>query len=532
MVVRSPGRDIPFAQRTLPALLQWRVRRAADRPLVRFGSEQRTAAQVCDRVARFAGTLAGAEVQPGDRVAMLCSNHFEMFDAMLACTWMGAVAVPVNTAARGPQLEHVLTNAGPRLLLIDGDLVERLDVVQGAVGSLERIWTVGEDAGRTQWHGAAIEPLPAPGEPLEAHPVTPADMAAILYTSGTTGPPKGVCCPHGQFYWWGVLVGEQLGMREGDVAYTVLPLFHTNALNGFVQALINDTTFAFGLRFSASRFWSEVRAVDASVTYLLGAMVHILLKQPPAPVERAHRVRIALSPATPAEAVVEARERFGVELMDGYGSTETNLVTATTFGGPPGSMGVAAPEFEARVVDACDNELPPGTPGELVVRHREPFSMATGYFRLDDKTVEAWRNLWFHTGDRVLRDAGGAFFFVDRLNDAIRRRGENISSFEVEQALLSHRAVAAVAVVPVPSELSEDEVMAFVVPADGPAPDPVELVGHCEPRLAYFAIPRYVELVDELPLTQNGKVRKNVLRQRGTGQRTWDREAAGYQLPR
>ena len=195
-------------------------------------------------------------------------------------------------------------------------------------------------------------------------------------------------------------------------------------------------------------------------------------------------------------------------------------------------MGRIVPGFTARVADEHDEDVPSGTPGELLLRADEPFAFATGYFGMADKTVEAWRNLWFHTGDRVVRDADGFFTFLDRLKDAIRRRGENISSYEVEQVLLSHPAVAVAAVFPVKSELAEDEVMAAIVPRDGAALDPVELVRFCEPRMAYFAVPRYLEFMAALPSTENGKVQKFKLRERGITEQTWDREAAGIQLKR
>jgi crotonobetaine/carnitine-CoA ligase len=190
------------------------------------------------------------------------------------------------------------------------------------------------------------------------------------------------------------------------------------------------------------------------------------------------------------------------------------------------------PGFDARVVDEDDEEVPTGTPGELVMRAEHPFAFATGYWRMPEATVQAWRNLWFHSGDRVVRDADGYFRFLDRLHDAIRRRGENVSAWEVEQVLLHHPDVETAAVVPVPSELGEDDVMAFVVPSSGRTIDPVELVSFCEPRLAYFAIPRYVDVVAELPLTENGKVRKFLLRERGVTSSTWDRERAGVEVRR
>jgi crotonobetaine/carnitine-CoA ligase len=318
-----------------------------------------------------------------------------------------------------------------------------------------------------------------------------------------------------------------LGVRAGDVLYTCLPLFHTNALNTFVQALVAGAVFAPGPRFSASQLWRRLAESQATVTYLLGAMIHILSSREPDPFEREHRVRIALAPATPSALCEPFRERFGIELVDGWGSTEANVVLATTPVAPPGSMGSVVRGFEARVVDEHDEPVPAGAPGELVVRSDEPYAFANGYLGLPDKTLESWRNLWLHTGDRVVRDEAGWFWFVDRMKDSIRRRGENVSSYEVEAVLAAHPDVAAAAVVPTPSELGEDEVLAFVVLREGATLDPVELVRFCEPRLAYFAIPRFVELVDELPLTANGKIEKFRLRERGVSERTWDREAAG-----
>ena len=523
--------DVPFEDRTLPRLLERQAERFGDRRLVSFGGTERSYLETRAATARAAGALGAAGVGPGARVAIMCGNRVELLDTVLGCGWLGATAVPVNTALRGPQLAHVLANADPTILVADASLrAEALD--SPPPPSLERIWTLG-DLVDPPWPAVSHERFPAGGEPVDPHPARPGDTLAILYTSGTTGPAKGVCCPHAQFYWWGVLTGTHLGLREGDVLYTVLPLSHTNALNTFFQALLAGATYVVGERFSASGFWRELREADATVTYLLGAMVHILLERPPSPDDTAHRTRVVLAPATPAEQAARFTERFGVRVVDGYGSTETNLVLCNTIAGHvPGALGRIVDGFEAKVVDEEDVEVPAGTPGELVIRHREPFSVATGYYRLPEETARAWRNLWFHTGDRVVRDPNGVFHFVDRQKDAIRRRGENVSSWEVEQALLSHPDVALAAVVPVPAEVGEDEVMAFVVLQVGSNPAPADLIRHCEPRLAYFAIPRYVEFCAELPLTESGKVRKQVLRQRGVGGSTWDREAAGYVLSR
>jgi crotonobetaine/carnitine-CoA ligase len=407
-------------------------------------------------------------------------------------------------------------------------------VLVGGPGALERIRIFGEPESEG-WAGLGAEAFPPIGAApsVAPAPLAPGDTSAILYTSGTTGPAKGVCCPQAQFYWWGVNTAAVLGVDGGDILYTSLPLFHTNALNAFVQAVASGSTYFLGPRFSASRFWQRLGETDATVTYVLGAMVSILAATAPGRFDRDHRVRVALAPGTPSQLSRTFRDRFGVELVDGHGMTETNMAIGPRDGESlPGSMGRVMPGFDARVVDHIDAPVPDGTPGELVLRADEPYAFATGYWGQPDATVHAWRNLWFHSGDRVVRDGNGYFRFVDRIKDTIRRRGENISAWEVEQALLSHPDVAAAAAYPVPSELGEDEVMVCVVPRDGAEIEPLELIRHCEPLLAYFAIPRYVEIAAELPMTESGKVQKFQLRERGVGQQTWDREAVGYELRR
>ncbi|MHB1836045.1 MAG: ATP-dependent acyl-CoA ligase [Solirubrobacteraceae bacterium] len=502
-------------------------------PLLRWSGGERTYAQMQDAVARVAGTLQSAGVGPGDRVLCVSGNRVELLDLFLACGWLGASLVPINIASRGAQLVHMLTTADPLLLVAEAQQIEHLRAVNPELKALERVWCLDEPV-TGELYGRRIEMMPAPGEAAAPHPARPGDTLAVLYTSGTTGPSKGVQCPHSQFYWWGILTGRYLEISAKDTLYVVLPMFHTNALNAFWQAMLAGATYSFGRRFSASGFWSEVSAADATVTYLLGSMVQILLKRPPGPDDRRHRVRCALSPATSAPALEAFRSRFGVNrLVDGYGSTETSFVFSNYQGEyAPACMGRPVPEFECKIVGEDDSELPPGVPGELLIRPREPFSTFTGYFRMPEATVAAWSNLWFHTGDRVVLNEDGVFQFVDRLKDSIRRRGENISSVEVEDALQSHPDVAATAVVPVASELGDDEVLAFITLRDGATPDPVALVRHCETRLAYFAIPRYIEFVPALPLTESGKIRKAQLRERGVGEATWDRERAGIELRR
>jgi len=495
------------SERALPTLLERQAVRHGARVLFRAGTMVWRYADMPGLAARSAGRLVAAGIGPGDRVAILCGNRAEFLELVLGCAWAGAIAVPVNLAARGPQLRHVLENSGARLLVVEPELESALD---GATGDGLVVWRIGA--------------LPPAVAAVAAHASGPGDTLAILYTSGTTGPPKGVCCPHAQLFWWGVNSAALLGVREGDVLATALPMFHTNALNTFWQALLHGAEMVLLPRFSASGFWRDMIAARATVTYLLGAMVAILLAQPEVPEERGHGLRLALGPGVPERFHNAFLARTGVRLLDGYGSTETNFVIGTALDRQrAGWMGPVSPGFEARVVDALDEAVPDGAPGELVLRAEHPFAFATGYWGLPDATVTAWRNLRFHTGDRVVRDGDGYFRFVDRIKEAIRRRGENISAHEVEQALLAHPAVAGAAAFPVPSELGEDEVMTAVVIAPGAQVTPADLARHCEGLLPRFAVPRYLDFVSQLPLTENGKVRKAELIARGVSARTWDR---------
>ena len=521
----TQARSIPYGDRTLPRILSLQAERQGDKALIASTSRSITYAGAPDIAARCAGRLAAAGVRAGDRVIVFLPNSMELIELWFGAAWLGAVLVPVNTEFRGSQLHHALALADPALIVTNRQLLARLDDPDVRTATGARICVTGVGGGAELNCALPVDPLPPPGKPVAAHAARPGDPAAILYTSGTSGPAKGVICPHAQFFWWGVLTGEALDLDSEDVLFTTLPFFHTNALNSMWQALLAGATFTFAERFSASRFRDQAQRAGATVIYLLGAMVHILLDAPPGTGEKDHRIRVGLSPATPAHLVEQFHQRFGIRLIEGYGSTETNLVMSNVIGGyAPGTMGRVVPGFEVRIVDDCDCEVPTGTPGEMLVRHSEPFSVANGYFANPEATASAWRNLWFHTGDRVVRDEQGVYHFLDRIKDAIRRRGENISSWEVEQALLTHPDIKNAAVVGVPAQVGEEDVMAFIVPRDGTLPEPGAVIRFLEDRIARFAIPRYLELVDELPLTENGKVKKYMLKEWGVSMTTWDRD--------
>jgi crotonobetaine/carnitine-CoA ligase len=513
-------------------MLSRQAERFGDRWLFRSTDASWTFRQTRDIAAGMAARLTEAGLRPGDRVAILCGNGSALMRTYLGCAWAGIIAVPINTASRGAQLEHILKNCGARLAVVDAEFLAAVLATQRSGAPLDRLWIVGE-TGLEIPSAYLAAPMPELGEPAQPHPSRPGDTVAILYTSGTTGPSKGVCCPQAQYFWWGAHTAALLGLGTAEILLTTLPLFHTNALNSFYQAVLTGSTLVVEKRFSVSDFLASLNRHRATATFLLGAMVPMLLSRPPSEDERRHGVRVALAPGVPAEHHAAFTRRFGIAILDGYGSTETNFVIGDMPGDQrPGTMGRVRRGFQAAVLDAEDNPAPDGETGELALRPDEPFSFATGYFAMPDKTVEAWRNFWFHTGDRVVREADGRFRFLDRMKDAIRRRGENISSYEVEQVIVSHPAVANAAVFPVRSELAEDEVMAAVILQPGAALAPVELLDFCAPRMPYFSVPRFLDFVAILPTTENGKVQKFRLRERGVTAATFDSVAIGYKAKR
>lgn len=520
---------LPPAERTLPVLLTRQAQAHPDKVLVRFDDVDWTYRDTVAIAGRAAHSLRhDYGVGPSDTVVLVSHNRPEFLEIVLGAAWLGAISAPLNVAAKGEQLRHMLDNAGPRVIFVEPTLVQRVRDEAPHPGT--HIVVLGDEdvAGADgRWR------LPSPSRELPAAPVGPGDPLVILYTSGTTGVSKGVLGPHAQYYWWARHNIELLEIVPDDILLTTLPMFHTNAFNAFFQALTAGATIVYKRRFSASGFRAAIEQSEATVTYLLGAMVPIVLTTPERADDAGTTLDRVLAGGVPGEVAERFARRFGVRLTDGFASTESNFV----IGSRPherraGWMGTVRPGFHARVVDENDAELPDGTPGELLLRADHPYAFALGYHRMPEATVNAWRNLWLHTGDRVVRDGDGYFRFLDRIKDAIRRRGENISSFEVERAFLRHESVDDVAVFAVASDLAEDEVMAAVVLKSGAATTPEELLEHAQQHLAYFAVPRFIDFLSELPLTENGKVRKVVLRERGVSSSTWDREASGYEVSR
>jgi crotonobetaine/carnitine-CoA ligase len=496
--------------------------------------------EIAHRVSRGVAALG---VGPGDRVGVWLPNGPEILHASFGIYRAGAVAVFVNTGYRGIFLEHVLNNAGARSVIMAGEYLPRLAESEANLPGVERAVIVGPappDAPPLRrisiqsWD----ELVRQPADPLGV-PVSYRDVGAMMYTSGTTGPSKGVLMPHAHLYLFGQGVVDNLRVTADDVYYICMPLFHANALcMQLYGTLIAGARAVIAPQFSASRWLDEVRASAATVTNTLGVMSEFIHRQPERPEDRRHRLRLICAVPTPAEIAASFRERFGVPLIEGYGMTEVNIPLYMPLDAPyrPGSCGrVYDRYFEVRVVDPeTDEEVPRDSVGEIVVRPREPFGFMLGYNAMPERTVEAWRNFWFHTGDAGRQDSDGYFYFVDRIKDTIRRRGENLSSYEIERVLIEHPAVAEAAAVAVRSEIAggEDEVKACVVLAPGQALSPEALLDFCQTRMPHFAVPRYVEFLGALPKTPTAKVQKAILRQSGISGATWDREAAGYRVRR
>ncbi len=506
--------------RTLLGALRRAASLRGNAPAVRFvDGDDHNAHDLLKQAGRFGALFEASGVQPGDRVAILCDNEVEFLWAFFGACWIGAVPAPLNTSLRGQMLHHQLEDLGATAIVCNADTrAPILDCLGGEAVSRTIDIATDERVARMRTTPQSVTAVPA-------RPGGRTDLAMILYTSGTTGLSKGIMYSHEMAISFSDSTQWMLGYTPADIAFNCLPLFHGNSLLcTLIPAMRAGALAVIDRRFSASTYWQAVREQQATVLSLLGSMVPILLTQPPHPDDARTGARIALAVPNPSSQFHEFQDRFKLKLSSLYGMTDIGLVIGVPHDEPgrPGMCGIEHPDFECIVADDFDNPLPDGEIGELLVRPRRSFVMQMGYWRNPEATLSAWRNLWFHTGDFLRRDADGWYAFIDRKKDAIRRFGENISSFEVEVALLDHPAVAEAAVYPVPAALAEDEVMTSVVLEPGQSVAPAELLTHCEAALPYYAVPRYYRIVPALPKTQTAKVQKAELRKIGTDSATWD----------
>jgi crotonobetaine/carnitine-CoA ligase len=482
-----------------------------------------TYAELDARARAWAASLAARGVAPGDHVATMLPNTFDAHLTMLALGWLNVVEVPLNVAFTGRMLAYSLDHADATTLMVAPEFRDAVAAVEGDLAGLRRVITLDVATRPELDAGAADGALELVGPQYR-------DVHSLMFTSGTTGPSKAVITPWAVVYqFWSWVPDDALG--QGDALYCAMPLFHNSGRSAFNYAMARGARFVFRDKFSATQFWDDVRATRCVTAALVGPMTALLAAAPPRPDDGDTPLRHAiLGPMIPEMEQFEAR--FGVRVATGYGQTETGMVVTTGWDhGPWQNCGRVRKDYpwpEVRIVDEFDEPVAPGQVGELVVRSAEPWALNVGYYRMPEQTAAAWRNGWFHTGDAFRCDDDGWFYFVDRLRDTIRRRGENISSFEVETLVAEHPAVAECAAIGVPAELGEDDVMVAVIVADPDRFEPAELLDFLTPRMPKFMLPRYVEVVADLPRTEASmRVRKHELRTRGVTPETWDRDAAG-----
>jgi crotonobetaine/carnitine-CoA ligase len=528
-----------ISENVVGKLIQEKSRQHGDRVFLTFKGEKVTYEQLDSLSNRFANGFRDLGVQKGDKVAIMMVNHPNYLYAWFGAAKLGAVEVPINTAYKGDLLNHILNNSESKLLIIDASFLERLLLIKNDLKKLKKIICHGAmDKKLSESIPVPIssmdELFDGPSDPPQVE-VSPKDPVGIIYTSGTTGLSKGAVCPNNYFLHLAKLVVQLREANSQDILYTFLPLFHINAqLMTVMAALVSDAKVVLSDRFSASTFWDEMREHRVTQFNYLGAVMTILAKQEQRPGERDNTVRIAFGAACPQDVMARLEERFGLICLEGFGMTEIGIVIHDDIRARrTGSCGRVLGEFfEVRLVDDDDMEVGIGEVGEIIVRPKKPYIMMTEYYNMPDKTLEVYRNLWFHTGDYAKKDADGYFYFVDRKKDAIRRRGENISSFEVEKAINTHPKVLESAVFAVPSDLGEDEVKANIVLKPHESLPAEDLIRYCNERMAYFAVPRYLEFVEGLPKTPTNRIEKYRLRELGVTENTWDREQAGIKVTR
>jgi crotonobetaine/carnitine-CoA ligase len=539
----------PLRELTFPQVLRRQARDLPDKMFLTETADGRrfTFREIETWSNRVANALRAFGVAPGRHAGVFMGNSAEHLAVFFGIGKLGAVSVPVNTAARGELLRYYLTQSDCECVVVDAALAERLAEVLPQLPLVRRVLVVRTGEGEAPAQALQSSPdravadfaelVAAASDAPPAQEVKCSDLLMLAYTSGTTGPSKGSMLSHAAALTYGTSAAQAQGYRRSDIFYVCLPLFHNNALlAATATALLCGASVVLSRRFSVSKFWGEIREGHCTITNFLGAMSSFLWSSPPSPADADHQLRLVSMAPTPKYAR-EFEQRFGLKAMNNYGLSDFAMVTSFTEHEPPeklGSIGKPRAGFRVRIVDDDDFEVPTGEVGEIVLQSDEPWRAATGYYKMPEATLAAHRNQWFHTGDRGRCDADGYFWFVDRKKDCIRRRGENISAFEVEQIIATHPGVANAAVFPVATQANDEEVGAVVVRRPGATLTEKDLVEHCQRNMAYFMVPRYIQFRSELPTTVNQKVEKFRLRQEleGALSQAWDREAAGVVLAR
>ena len=473
-----------------------------------------------DCVESVARGLRCLGLQQGDRVALLSENRSEAVWSWLGTLAAGGVDVPLNVEARGGLLAYYMTDSRPRVIIGTRELLERLDAdeIPPLTAAVLLEDTVSQPLGEGPRYLTFAELLRLGRESTDTELANPGlgDHASIVYTSGTTGPSKGVMWPQG-FYPATALVYIQWGGLARDLSiYCVQPLYHLDSRAAVLTALYTGGRVTLGLRFSARGFWDEIEQAEANAFVFIGTMLHLLDKQPDTERPPGSRILTGMGSATPESIHESFEQRFAVRLLEGYAMTESPSITLQQGDRPtPGTVGTESPLVEAAILDEWDRPVPDGQAGIMCVRPRRAHSMMMGYWDKPEATVEAFANLWFHTGDVMRRRSDGEYEYIGRQKDSIRRRGENVSAWEVEETALRHPQVVEAAAIGVPSAVGDEDVALLVVGHPQGAPAAADLVAAMAEDLPRYALPRYVEFVESLPKTPSERIAKGEVRARG-----------------
>ena len=512
---------------TLAALIETQAISLKDKPFLLFEDRTISFTDLNRKVNRAANGLAALGVGPGVGVSIMMANSPEWLYVHFGIQKLNAYTVPVNTGLKGEGLRHIIDHSDSSLLVADDTFVEEVIQIEDSLGKLKHIVTNKVDTGDVPDSWIPLSDLMQASDENPGVEIRNGELSALMYTSGTTGAPKGVVNRYiGSANAFGAFFQNNPEEEEEEIMYTCLPLFHANALGlSTLRALSSGTTLALSKRFSASRFWDEIRRYRVTTFNALGAMIPILLKQPKQDNDADNPVKTVLSAACPASVWEEFEKRYGVFIVEGYAAVDGGGFAVMNFGdAPKGSIG--KPGNPYRLVDDDDVDVPVGTSGELIFEVDDAKAREVEYYKNEGAGKARIVGGWFHTGDMLHADEDGNLYFDDRKTDSLRRRGENISAWEVEREINNIPAVLESAVYGVPSDLGEDDVMVAVQLQPGTTLSAEELIAHCEKNLAKFMVPRYVEFRDALPKTGTHRTQKSVLKKDGVGPDTWDREAS------
>jgi crotonobetaine/carnitine-CoA ligase len=522
---------------SLTEIIETRAAEHPEKVFIWVDDDPYTYAELRRRSRLAARGLNSLGIAHGDTVASFTRTCFDTIATLLGAAQAGAVFMPVNSSYKGEYLLHQLRDSATRAILIDEDLMPHLEAIIGELPDVRSVLVRStasfepRNLRHVTVHDAGLLQAGDAEQPLNVHPIAWNEPAFLFYTSGTTGPSKGALITQNYLSAMAQIYTRNFGLRPDDIQYSAVPLFHVSgAYNAVISVLISGHTSVLDSEFHVSTCWQRVRKFGATVFFGVGAMMMMLWNLPPNPTDADLPFRTLIAPPTPPELWKAMEDRYHCEVLQGYGQTEAIMIACQVAGSPnvPGSSGKPIVLYDVRIVDEDDDDVAAGLTGEIVYRPKGNHVMFEGYVGRPAETLAKLTNLWFHTGDFGRLDDEGNLYFVDRKSDVIRRRGENISSFEVEASILRHSDVIECAAYAVPSELGEDEVMISIVVAEDAAIDFGRLREHCILNMPRFAVPRYFKVVDGLPKSATGRLQKHVLRAAGVGPATWDAEAEAY----